>query len=56
MRQATEVMVRIQSESGFTSWAVHSSVCRIRGPDREPASAHERFDTIRPDGELYSDW
>lgn len=53
MRQATKVVVRIQSESGFTSWAVHGSVCRIGGADRGPASAQERFDTIRPDGKLY---
>jgi phage terminase small subunit len=54
MRQTIEVMVRIQSEFGFTP------VGRTRlgmpaggmGDDGEPVSPHERFDTILPDGKI----
>jgi hypothetical protein len=55
MGQTTEVMVRIQSASAFAPEAVHGSVCRIYrgGAGREPASAHERFDTILPAGKVY---
>jgi P27 family predicted phage terminase small subunit len=54
MRQTTEVMVRIQSEFGFTP------VGRTRlgmpaggaGDDPEPGSPHQRFDTVLPDGKV----
>lgn len=50
MRQTTEVMLRIQSEFGFTP--VGRTPAGGLGNDPEPANPNERFDTILPDGNV----
>jgi P27 family predicted phage terminase small subunit len=53
MNQATMLMNALQAELGFTPSArARLGVPDLPGGEREPTSAHERFDLIMPDGQV----